>query len=175
MSPMSPSFMSGGQSNWPQSDWPEVQILDYKEKCPKCGSVLEGVWGTIGGFPGHMHIHPSSVVGYRCSKCNRYFMLGEFLMLKLEKEKMREKARSDFAKNYWAGVRVVLRNPYLYLIVVACMILGRGFWAGITAGVVISFLLPLLMVDRKKVFVPLGRLTRKTLPPDKPPDSPKTP
>ncbi len=168
MSPMSPSFMSGGQSNWPQSDWQMPPRLP--RKCPICVGVLEDVWGTIGGFPGHMHFHPSSVVGYKCSKCNRYFTLGEFLLLWKRRDR-----RKEFMRNYWESVRVVLRNPYLYLIMVACMILGRGFWAGITVGIVISSLLPFLMIDRKKVLGPLGRLIRKTPLLDKPPDSPPTP
>ncbi len=173
MSPMSPSFMSGGQSNWPQSDWPKVQIPDFREKCPKCGNILNDVYGAIGGFPGHEHIHPSSFAGYQCSKCNRYFPIGEFLMLKLEKEKMREKARSGFAKNYWAGIRVIFLNPYLYLIVVSFMLISRSFWLGITAGIAVILLMSFLsglfsrLAGRKLKFPAANS--------DKPPDSPPTP
>ncbi len=166
MSPISPFC---GLNSW------DVQVPDYNEKCPICGSVLEDVWGTIGGFPGHEHVHPSSVVGYRCNKCIRYFPLGEFLMLKLEKEKKREEAHSDFAKNYWQGVRAIFKNPYLYLIVVGFMLISRNFWVGILAGVVIVLLMPLLAKCLEIVFTPLGRLVRKILPSDKSPDNPKTP
>ena len=165
---MWPSLPGGSQGEW--NICPLEQISRARRICPVCLSVLEEVWGTIGGFPGHEHIHPSSVVGYQCNKCNRYFTLREFLLLWKRRDR-----RKEFMRNYWEGVRVILRNPYLYLIVAACMVLGRGFWAGITVGIVISFLLPFLMIDRKKVLGPLGGLIRKTPLLDKPPDSPPTP
>lgn len=118
-----------------------------------CGSVLEDVWGTIGGFPGHEHVHPSSVVGYQCSKCNRYFPLGEFLLLK-EKE-ARKKAR---ARNYWKAVRTVFQEPLLYIIVIGLILLGHGFWVGIAAGVAIAFLLPLLASGFRMLFSLLGKI-----------------
>ncbi len=172
MSPISPFLMGGGRNNWPG-----VQIPDFREKCPKCGNILNDVHGgTIGGFPGHELIHPSSVVGYRCSKCNRYFPLEEFLRLKEElKEK---KAREEvLVENYWKDIRDSFKNPYLCLIVV-CFMLLYGFWAGITAGIVIPFLMPILAQGLEIVFAPLGRLIRKKFgspSPNKPPDSPQAP
>lgn len=170
MSPMSPSFMSGGQSNWPQSDWQMPSRLP--RKCPKCVSALEDVWGTVGGFPGHMHTHPSSVIGYRCSKCNHYFTLGEFSLLWKGRDR-----RKEFMRNYWGGIRTGFKSPYLYLVVVCFMILHKSFWAGIVAGIVISFSLPLLMDGLEKTFAPLIKLVRKKFessPSNKPPDSPPT-
>ncbi len=173
MSPMSPSFMSGGQSNWPQSDWPEVQIPDLREKCPICGNVLTELFGDIGGFPGHELIHPGSLVGYNCYECMRYFSLGEILLIK------EKKARKEaLVRNYWQGVCTSFKNPYLYLVVVCFMVLHKSFWKGIVAGIVISFSLPLLMNGLEKTFAPLIKLVRKKFespPSNKPPDSPPTP
>ena len=164
MSPMSPFC---GLNSW------DVQVPDYNEKCPVCGNILDDVYGVIGGFPGHEHVHPSSVVGYRCNKCIRYFPLGEFLMLK---ERIpRAKAHSDFAKNYWKNVRAVFLSPYLYLIVISFMLVSRNFWVGILAGAVIVLLMPLLVKCLEMIFTPLGRLARKILPSAKSPDNPKTP
>ncbi len=169
MSSMWPFLPGGTQGEWNICP-PEEQISRSREKCPICRNVLTELFGDIGGFPDHEHVHPGSLTGYNCYECMRHFSLDEMLLIK-EKKMQKE----VLVRNYWQGVHVVLRNPYLYLIIVACMILGRGFWAGIMAGIVISFLLPLLMIDRKKIFAPLGRLARKALLPDKPPDSPSTP
>ena len=81
------------------------------------------------------------------------------------------------AENYLKNVRAIFREPALYIVVVGFMLL-YGFWAGITAGVVIPFLMPILAKSLEIVFAPLGRLIRKKFrspSSNKPPDSPQTP
>ncbi len=151
----------------------EEQISKSREKCPICGNVLSELFGTIGGFLSHEQIHPGSLIGYNCLDCMRHFPLDEILLIK--EKKMR---KETFLKNYWKNVHASFRNPYLYLIAVCFMILHKSFWAGIVAGIVISFSLPLLMSGLEKIFAPLIKLVRKKFessPSDKPPDSPPTP
>ena len=167
---MWPSLPSGNQGEW--SICPEGQISKSREKCPICGNVLRELFGAIGGFSGHEYVHQGSLVGYNCYECMRQFSLDEILLIK--EKKMRKEA---FLKNYWKSVRASFRNPYLYMIVVCFMILRKSFWAGIAAGIVVSFSLPLLMSGLEKVFAPLIKLVRKKFessPSDKPPDSPPT-
>lgn len=179
MSPISPFLMGGGQNNWPevQNNWPEVPIPDYSEKCPDCGGILVEVHGTIGGFPGHEHIHPSSIVGYRCSKCNRYFPLGEFLLLKEKRAR-----KKTLVRNYREDIRAVFLNPCLYIIVVGFMLLS-GFWAGIVAGIAVVLLMPFLTTGLRALEFSearsIGEIRREKksgpTPFDKPPDNPQTP
>ncbi len=112
---------------------------ENQKKCPFCGSVLEDVWGTIGGFSGHDHIHPSSVVGFHCPECNRRFSLGEFLLLK--EKGVQEKTR---AKNYWKNICVIFSNPYLYLLAICIVLISGSFFAGIVGGIAVIFLMQLL-------------------------------
>ena len=149
---------------------PDVQIPDSREKCPKCGSVLKNVYAGVSSFAGHLIARPSFIVGYECPKCVRYFSNKEFLRLK--EKKMR---REVFARNYWKNVRTVLLNPYLYIVVVGFMLLGRSFWAGIIVGAAVVLLAPFLEKGLEIVFAPIGKLVRKILPTNKPPDNPRTP
>ncbi len=148
MSPMSPSFMSGGQSNWPQGDWPKVQIPDFREKCPKCGDVLNEVCQGVGGFDGHETLHPGSLWGYNCSTCHGQFSLEEFM--KLKEEKTREKARSDFAKDYWENLCSIFKDLYIYLIVMGFIFLYGSFWKGVALGASITLLIPLIIFWAKR-------------------------
>lgn len=170
-----PPFLTGDdQGNWPDSNWPEeMQIPDSCENCPKCGSVLENNYGAIGGYSGHEQVHAGWLAGYFCHKCDKYFTPEELLSLK--EAISRAKVRSDFARNYWKNVSASFKSYYLYLIMVCFMVLYKSFWAGIVAGVIFIFLLPFLEAGLEIVFAPLGRLVRKILPSDKPPDSPQTP
>ena len=40
-----------------------------KKLCPKCKKEMIEVYTAIGGFPGHPHIHPGPLWGYRCDGC----------------------------------------------------------------------------------------------------------
>lgn len=171
--PISPFLMEGGLSNWPKSNWPKAQIRDSREKCPICGNVLTELFGAIGGFPGHEHVHPGSLVGYNCYECMRQFSLDEILLIK-EKKTQREMP----SKNYRENVRVIFKSYYFYLIVACFMIIQKSFWVGIMAGVFFAFLLPLLAAGLEKTFAPLIKLIRKkfeSLPPDKSSDDLKAP
>lgn len=160
--------MGSGQHSW------NVQIPDHNEKCPVCVSVLEDVWGSIGGFPGHEHTHLGPLVGYKCPKCKNYFTLKEYSLLWKRRDR-----RKEFFRNYWEGVRTGFKSPYLYLITVCFMVLYKSFWVGIAAFVIFPFLMPIMVSGLEITFTPVGRLVgrlvRKILPPNKPPDNPKTP
>jgi ssDNA-binding Zn-finger/Zn-ribbon topoisomerase 1 len=40
-----------------------------KKICPKCKKEMTEVYTAIGGFPGHPHIHPGPLWGYKCDDC----------------------------------------------------------------------------------------------------------
>ncbi|MBM4036685.1 MAG: hypothetical protein FJ291_33545 [Planctomycetes bacterium] len=42
---------------------------DSKKVCPKCKKEMIEVYTAIGGFPGHPHIHPGPLWGWRCDGC----------------------------------------------------------------------------------------------------------
>jgi len=44
--------------------------LDGEKKvCPKCKKEMIEVYTAIGGFPGHPHIHPGPLCGWKCDGC----------------------------------------------------------------------------------------------------------
>ncbi len=140
------------------------------ENCLDCGNQMVTIFSVIGGFPGHDHVHPSSVTGYRCDKCIRYFSLEEFMRLK---EKVENK--KAHAGNYWKNVRAALLSSYMPIIAIMFMMLSRSFWVGVLASVAIVLLLPLFIKGLEMIFSPLGKLIKRTPPSGKPPDNPKTP